>query len=254
MSCPKVIANALFDIQCKVKRLVHDQSNNFANYRYVSIDAYYEAVRPWMNQAGIMLVPQEDESGISPDGKTYKVKFSFLVLHKDGEMWDVPIRRTVYLGYTGAQSCGSALSYAEKFLMRTLFKIPTGEYDPQAEDGPDIEAEKETRQSHDADSTMPQKQGQDMELKFDYSGAPYRVFSVDKSVKRTFTAVQPWGMLIKKELQMSKSSAALYEANKQEIERISKDIDDDSTLTKKAKENLKTAIEGLKQFGEENDG
>jgi hypothetical protein len=41
MNCPKVISNALHQVQSKVTRLVHDSENQFANYHYVSIDAYY---------------------------------------------------------------------------------------------------------------------------------------------------------------------------------------------------------------------
>jgi len=251
MNCPKVISNALFDVQTQVKRLVHDQSNDFANYRYVSIDAYYEAVRPMLNKAGIMIIPNEEDAAISPDGKTFKVKFSFHIMHKDGEVWEMPIRRTVYLGYSGAQSCGSALSYAEKFVMRTLFKIPTGEYDPAADDGGPVEVEQTSRTTHDADSTAPQKQGQDSEIKYDFSGPPFRIFNLDKSVGRTFTDLRPWGMLIKKQLTDSKQAARLYEANKPEIERIQKDVNDDQSITKKAKENLLNSIDSLRQIAEE---
>lgn len=130
--CPKVIANALAEVQSKIKTIGFDSNNEFAKYKYVSIDKYYEVVRPLLVDAGIMIIPDEEDSSVSEDRKLYKTRIRFTILHKDGAYWDFPIRRTVILPYTGAQSCGSALSYAEKFCMRTLFKMTTGEEDADA--------------------------------------------------------------------------------------------------------------------------
>ena len=127
--CPKVIANALFQIQEQVSTLGYDSDNNFANYRYVSIDKYYETIRPLMNDAGIMIIPDELESSISDDRKLYRAVYQFTVVHKDGAVWNFPIRRSITLPFTGAQSSGSALSYLEKIAMRTIFKINSGEKD-----------------------------------------------------------------------------------------------------------------------------
>ena len=76
-----------------------------------------------------MIIPDEVENEISADRKIFKATFQFTILHKDGAVWTYPIRRTIALPFTGAQSCGSALSYAEKIAMRTIFKINSGERD-----------------------------------------------------------------------------------------------------------------------------
>jgi hypothetical protein len=127
--CPKVIANALFQIQEQVSTLGYDSDNNFANYRYVSIDKYYETIRPLMNDAGILIIPDELESSISDDRKLYRAVYQFTIVHKDGAVWNFPIRRSITLQFVGAQSSGIALSYLEKIAMRTIFKINSGERD-----------------------------------------------------------------------------------------------------------------------------
>ncbi len=127
--CPKVIANALFQIQSQIGTLGYDSNNDFAKYKYVSIDKYYEKMRPLMNEAGIMIIPDELESSLSEDRKLYRALYQFTILHKDGATWNFPIRRSITLPFTGAQSAGSALSYVEKIAMRTIFKINSGERD-----------------------------------------------------------------------------------------------------------------------------
>jgi len=242
MKCPKVIAEAMFSVQKQVKKLAHDSKNDFQSYNYVSIDAYYEAVRPWLNQAGLMIIPNEDEAAISPDGKTYKVVFSFIVMHQSGEVWEVPIKRTVYLQYGGAQSCGSALSYAEKFVMRTLFKIPTGEYDPE-QDQPVREVEQtEKTVIVDADATSKAKKGQDSVIDYDYNDAPFRIFDTSNAVLQAFTEIKPWGMMLKNRLS---KNPELYETNRLEIERVIRDVKVDPQLTEKARTNLLTSLENL---------
>lgn len=242
MKCPKVIAEAMFSVQKQVKKLAHDSKNDFQSYNYVSIDAYYEAVRPWLNEAGLMIIPNEDEAAISPDGKTYKVVFSFIVMHQSGEVWEVPIRRTVYLQYGGAQSCGSALSYAEKFVMRTLFKIPTGEYDPE-QDNPVREVEQTAKTVVvDADATSKPQRGQDSAIDYDYNDAPFRLFDKNSAVIQAFTEIKPWGMMLKNRLG---KNPELYESNRLEIERVIRDVKVDPKLTEKARTNLLTSLENL---------
>lgn len=240
--CPKVIAEAMFKVQKQVEKLVHDSKNDFQSYNYVSIDAYYEAVRPWLNNAGLMIIPDEEEASISPDGKTYKVRFAFTVMHESGEVWESPIRRTVYLSYGGAQSCGSALSYAEKFLMRTLFKIPTGEYDPE-QDNPVLEVEQTAKTVVvDADALSKPQRGQDSVIDYDYNDAPFRLFNKERAVLQAFTEIKPWGMMMKNRIS---KNPEIYEANRLEIERVIRDVKVDPKLTDKAKANLLSSLESL---------
>jgi hypothetical protein len=249
--CPKVIAEAIYKVQSSITKLNNDSNNKYANYRYVSIDAYYEGIRPKLTDAGLMIIPNEVESGLSPDGKTQKTIIEFYLLHKDGEIWNFPLRRTVFLPYTGAQTSGSALSYADKFIMRTLFKIPTGEYDPEQDAVAPSDPEHEADRKDDADAIATVKGGQGMTIDFNYSGPPYRVFNKDKSVAASFTDVRTWGLTLKKNLSKLPRDTSIYSANKNEIDRISKDINDDQSISDKAKNSLNSSIDSLREYENE---
>ncbi len=241
---PREIAAALFKIQTEVTRLVEDSRNEFAKYNYVSIDAYYDAIRPLMNAAGIMLIPTEREAGISPDGKTLKMTIDFDILHKDGHIWSKAIARTVFLPYTGAQSAGSALSYADKFAMRTLFKITTGEHEDEDAKEP------RTPASDEADAAAPtQIRAQEPgPVDYEYSGAPYRIFNGDLSIFNSFTDVRVWGKAIKAKM---KTNATPYEPNGAEISRVRADVLDQQDMTDRSKTAMIKAIDGLSEFKKE---
>mgnify|MGYP000848369637 FL=1 len=223
MNCPKIIANELHNIQSKAERLVHDSKNNHQKYSFVSIDKYYEYIRPLLNVHNLMIIPNEVKSSLSDSGKTLKAIFEFYILHKDGEMWQFPIKRTVYIPFHGAQTCGSALSYADKFIIRTLFKLSTGE-----------EADVEVKEniSHEVDD-LPSAH-------FDYSGEPYRLFDNKGRVKQQFTDTRSWRQIIQKQ------ATPVSEMNVMEIKRIYKDINDDQTLTDNAKDKWS---EGFAEIG-----
>ena len=241
--CPKVVSEALYKIQYQVKKLVHDASNDFQSYRYVSVDSYYEAVRPMLNSAEIMLIPNEIDSQISADGKTVKFIYEFIVMHRSGATWNTPIRRTVYIQYGGAQSCGAALSYAEKFIMRTLFKIPTGEYDPAVDERPK-EVEATATITHDADSTPRPKQGSEPKVDFDFAGPPYRIFNAQGTCIKTFTDLRSWGIAIKAEIGKAKRLAKVGN-NLSEIQRARSFVEGDKDMTSQAKTAMLKSINSI---------
>ncbi len=222
--CPAKIAAALFDIQSKIQKLGHDQNNDFQKYGFVSVDKYYDYIRPMLVDAGILIIPTEVESSLSGSGKTLKTVFDFHIMHKDGDVWDFPIQRTVYIPFTGAQSCGSALSYADKFIFRTLFKISTGE------DGVDIEP-------IEVENTDPDFLPS---ANFDYSGPPYRVFDDKGRAKREFSDSRTWRGVVQK------AGTPVSDLNILEVHRIWKDIADDLELTDNAK---KKWADGFAELG-----
>ena len=215
MQCPSTISKALFSIQEKIQKVGHDSENDFNKYSFVSVDRYYDYIRPMLNDAGIMIIPTEIESELSNSGKTLKQVFQFHIVHKDGDVWEFPIQRTVYIPFTGAQACGSALSYADKFIFRTLFKISTGE------DGVDIE--KKEIENKDPDDNPA--------ANFDYSGPPYRVFDAKGNIKKEFTDSRTWRGVVQK------MGTPISELNVLEVKRIWADIEHDIELTDNAKKN-----------------
>ena len=247
--CPKVVAEALYKIQFQVIKLVNDASNDFQSYKYVSIDSYYEAIRPLLNDAELMLVPNEIESQISADGKTVKFVYEFIVLHRSGAIWNVPIRRTVYIQYGGAQSCGAALSYAEKFIMRTVFKIPTGEYDPATDENPK-EVEATATITHDADSAPKPKHGSEPVVDFKYSGAPYRIFTPKGVMIKSFTDLRSWSIALKAEIAKAKTLSK-EENTLSEVQRVKDEVEKDKSMTPQAKKKVTDFFDEI--LGDEND-
>lgn len=231
--CPEVVASAMLQVQKAIKSLAHDATNDFNGYGYVSIDGYYEAIRPLLNEAELMIVPNEVETMIGGDGKTQKVVFEFIILHGSGVAWNVPIRRTVYINYSGAQSSGAALSYAEKFILRTLFKIPTGEHDASAEQTEEVE--QTATHTHDADSTPSPRKGQEPKADFDFSGAPYRIFNNYGQVVKTFTDLGSWCQAVGSEYKSNKKLGKA-ESFCKEIDRVTPEMAKNKDMTAPAKQ------------------
>jgi hypothetical protein len=128
---PKEIAEALFATAKAVadNPLVKDMSNEFAKFKYVPIDGYYAAIPPLALKHGLFWRCRETEVG--GEGKTFKYQYSFDLIHEGGatvEGYDIV---TIYHPAQGAQSSGSARSYADKLFMRTAFKCVTGEKDSE---------------------------------------------------------------------------------------------------------------------------
>jgi hypothetical protein len=128
---PKEIAEALFATAKAVAAhpLVKDMQNEFAKFKYVPIDSYYAAIPPLALKHGLFWRCKEIEVG--GEGKTFKFQYSFDLIHEGGatvEGYDIV---TIYHPAQGAQSSGSARSYADKLFMRTAFKCVTGERDSE---------------------------------------------------------------------------------------------------------------------------
>ena len=128
---PKEIAEALFATAKAVAAnpLVKDMQNEFAKFKYVPIDSYYAAIPPLALKHGLFWRCRETE--VNAEGKTFKFCYSFDLIHESGatvEGYDVV---TIFHPAQGAQSSGSARSYADKLFMRTAFKCVTGEKDSE---------------------------------------------------------------------------------------------------------------------------
>jgi hypothetical protein len=128
---PKEIAEALFATAKAVadNPLVKDMQNEFAKFKYVPIDSYYAAIPPLALKNGLFWRCRETEVG--SEGKTFKFRYAFDLIHEGGatvEGYDIV---TIYHPAQGAQSSGSARSYADKLFMRTAFKCVTGERDSE---------------------------------------------------------------------------------------------------------------------------
>ncbi len=85
-------------------------------------------------KAGLLWRIREGMARLAEIGDTRGMHFLYEIdlFHKNGEVWENFDRVNVFHPLQGAQTSGSARSYAEKIFMRTLFKVVTGEKDADA--------------------------------------------------------------------------------------------------------------------------
>lgn len=140
---PPEIAKAIIAVKKKVRQLGKDDENKFARFKYVSVDKFYDAVGRIMADAGIFVVTDErsivaeTRETTSEQGQVKKAVwltavYELTVFHESGAEYG-PIHRTIMVPATGPQAFGSGMSYVEKYFLRGLFKIPTGDEDADAE-------------------------------------------------------------------------------------------------------------------------
>lgn len=118
----------------EVKRLAKDSRNVEQKYNFASVDDFLEMTGPICAKHGLVVLMDEEEvTDFERQGKygvTFwlRIRFAIQVCHTSGESLPVA-RRTVEVIRTGAQSFGSAQSYALKQFLRALLQISTGDQD-----------------------------------------------------------------------------------------------------------------------------
>lgn len=144
---PKEIASAIVMVMRSVGRVSKEARNQHGGYNYASVDAFLEVCNPACAEAGLAILPVELSSSIEvmevADNKGGGVKqrrmvrivYSFVLVHETGATWtNERDNRTVIVDHTGAQCFGGAQSYALKQYMRSLFLMPTGDKDADADE------------------------------------------------------------------------------------------------------------------------
>lgn len=144
---PPKIAKAVVQVMKSLGTLgkEHKRDDYGAKYEYASIDDFIQHVREHCAEAGLAIIPDEARDAETREITTSKGKaavmwsarFAFTLIHESGESYG-PIFKGVEVQHTGAQSAGSAQSYALKQFMRGLFLIPTGDADDPDKAGVDI--------------------------------------------------------------------------------------------------------------------
>ena len=125
------INTALARAMIEVQKLSKDDRNAHGNYSFASIDKFLDACRPILAAHG--LHPNID--GVASDtfmAGSNKLwgKFSYRIsMHHESGQSTEPSGMDVMLPLTGAQTSGSAQSYALKQYLRGLLLISTGEKD-----------------------------------------------------------------------------------------------------------------------------
>lgn len=136
---PPEIAKAICRVMLGISKIDKSETNNFDNYKYASVDDYFEATRKLCAEAGLIVFPVE----VSQDYGVVQTKngdvpvavfvFEFMLVHESGVMWQHPYdQRKLRLQLRGPQTAGIAKSYVQKQYERSLFKLATGEPDADA--------------------------------------------------------------------------------------------------------------------------
>ena len=184
---PEEIAVAILKVQREIPtRMANDAKNDYGGWNYLSIDGYYEAIRPLLCDAGLICYTDEGDLEISADGRSLKNTYRFTLAHESGAVWG-PITRNLVHTNQGAQSIGAMQSYAEKFFYRSLFKIATGEPDnaPVGGETADIDAGKKAPASKMAPTTQADR-------KF------FFVLAKNGEPELTFDDLTAWGQALRK--------------------------------------------------------
>jgi hypothetical protein len=115
----------------EIQKLPKNETNAHGGWSFAGIDDFLDLCRPICTAHG--LHPQVDSVGtetFSAGNAKLWAKFSYKIGmgHVSGEKTD-PVGMDVMLPLTGAQTSGSAQSYAVKQYLRALLLISTGERD-----------------------------------------------------------------------------------------------------------------------------
>lgn len=128
------LLKALAKATGSMKRLSKDSRNIEQKYDFTSIDDFLAMVGPIYAENGLTtMIDETDVAEFERQGKYgvnywLRVRFSFTTYHESGQSLPMT-HRTVEVIRTGAQSFGSAQSYALKQYLRGLHMIPTGDKD-----------------------------------------------------------------------------------------------------------------------------
>jgi hypothetical protein len=136
---PIEIIKAIVAVTGKVKKLGKEGNNTFQRYKFTSVDQFYEALGPLMASEGLCDMAFEksvtvevretaNDQGVVKKGAWLIAEYDFVLYHESG-VCSPAISRTIQVQASGAQSYASAQSYAEKYFLRNLFKVPTGDVD-----------------------------------------------------------------------------------------------------------------------------
>jgi|TARA_Y100000289_G_C3891431_1_gene134170 hypothetical protein len=142
MTNQSAVNAAIAEAMAEIKTVSKNESNAHGNYNFASIDGFLGGCRDACHKNGlhpeISCINYEQYPGTNNKmWATYTYEMS--MCHKSGEETK-PVVTVVALPVTGAQTSGSAQSYALKQYLRGLFLIQTGEADdPDYNEPPELE-------------------------------------------------------------------------------------------------------------------
>lgn len=143
---PPEIAKAIIKVKGQIQRLEKDATNPFGRYKYTSVDQFFEEVGHPMAEAGLFVICHEistevrqmstsSDSGQTKTSNWLICEYDLVIYHESGAEFG-PMRRKIQVVASGPQAYGAGASYVEKYFLRSLFKIPTGDTRDDADSQP----------------------------------------------------------------------------------------------------------------------
>lgn len=131
LEAPPAIIDAILRVQGAVGQLGKEEFNPHGKYKFVSIDAYYAKVARVATQHGLSWICRCLGSTLFFE-KAIRFDYTFDLMHSSGATVKDAFTHPIIHPLQGAQTAGSALSYADKLFMRHVFHVVTGEQDADA--------------------------------------------------------------------------------------------------------------------------
>jgi hypothetical protein len=129
------IVKAVVKTRQDVGTLGKNTLNPHGNYKYVSIDRYYETVADAASKNGLMWVIREEEIAFTTATPKLGVQSKYIIdlYHESGDVIEGFSTLSIVHPFQGAQTVGSAMSYVDKVFMRQTFAVASGEKDIDAD-------------------------------------------------------------------------------------------------------------------------
>jgi len=158
----KELTAAVCKVMAAMELIVKTGTNTFHKYRFLSVDAIKDYLRPLLAQNGLSIRMDEEHfethemiEGNSKKGVHAHFRFALSLAHISGEC-EPPERYSIMLPYDGPTASGKARSYACKEWLKAKFLASTG-------DKADIEEEHEKEADADKQKaytkTLPKAKG-----------------------------------------------------------------------------------------------
>lgn len=154
---PGSIVLAMAKVMMALKTVNKDAENKHQGYKYTSVDGIYDGVRHLMAEAGLVVIPLERSCKKTDGAREFTLVVEFILATEKDTWQHNSLVRTVIHPINGPQSFQAAMSYCEKALFKSLFKINTGEPETEQTD-PTQQAQPAKKQQAAAQkpTTMPQ--------------------------------------------------------------------------------------------------
>lgn len=131
------LRQSICSVMSKIQRLDKADKNVFGKYDFTSVDDFKDHMRPLLASSGLEIGMNETECEITTlDDKKgtalARFTYEFTINHVSGESAPAEAR-TVIVQYIGAQTAGSAQSYALKEYFKSRFHASSGDTEAEAD-------------------------------------------------------------------------------------------------------------------------